>query len=396
MEGWTDWSGVGFMRFDFATANRIIFGPGVLREVASIAVQFGNRALLVTGRTSDRAFSFIGELESGGISVFTFNISGEPATQTVQSAAAMARKHGCGVIIALGGGSAIDTGKAVAALLANKGELHDFLEVIGKGRPLTEPSLPFIAIPTTAGTGSEATRNAVLKSAEHQVKVSLRSPYMLPRLAVVDPELTLSLSPSVTAYTGIDALTQLVEPYLCNNPNPLTDALCREGIRRVSMSIRKAYHEGKDLYARTDMSLASLFSGIALANAGLGAVHGLAAPLGGLITAPHGAVCARLLPIVMEVNLRSLEKKGPNSPVLARFGEAARLLTGKERSSPADAVAWVQSLCEEFRIPSLSQFGFDKGMIPTVAAQALKASSMKGNPVELSEWELSNILEQAL
>ena len=240
------------MRFEFATANRILFGPGILGEVSSIAVQFGNRALLVTGRQSDRASSFIRQLQSVKISVFTFNVNGEPTIEIVQAAVALAKENGCEVIIGLGGGSVIDTGKAVAAILANKGGLLDFLEVVGKGRQLTEPSLPYIAIPTTAGTGSEATRNAVLKSVEHQVKVSLRSPYMLPKLAVIDPELTRSLPPPVTAYTGIDALTQLIEPYVCNNPNPLTDAICREGIRRVSRSIRRAYYNGNDLDARTD------------------------------------------------------------------------------------------------------------------------------------------------
>ena len=384
------------MNFEFATANRILFGPGSLREVASIAVQLGNRALLATGRSPDRASPLIHQLESKGISVFTFNVTGEPTIETVQTGASMAREHSCRLVIGFGGGSVIDTGKTIAAVLANKGDLPDYLELIGKGRPLAKPSLPCIAIPTTAGTGSEATRNAVLKAAEHRIKVSLRSPYMLPRVAVVDPDLTRSLAPPVTAATGLDALTQLIEPYVCNNPNPLTDALCREGIRRVSRSLRRAYYYGDDIEARTDMSLASLFSGIALANAKLGAVHGLAGPLGGLLLAPHGAICARLLPIVMKANLRSLEERAPDSPVLVRFSEIARLMTGKETSHPADGVGWLQSLCEEFDIPPLSQYGLSQQMIPAIAAQAGKASSMKGNPIELSESELSNILEQAL
>ncbi|MGA2939492.1 MAG: iron-containing alcohol dehydrogenase [Syntrophobacteraceae bacterium] len=384
------------MNFEFATANRILFGPGSLREVASIAVQLGNRALLVTGRSPDRASPLIHQLESKGVSVFTFNVTGEPTIETVQTGASMAREHSCRLVIGFGGGSIIDTGKTIAAVLANKGDLYDYLELIGKGRPLAKPSLPCIAIPTTAGTGSEATRNAVLRAVEHRIKVSLRSPYMLPRVAVVDPDLTRSLTPPVTAATGLDALTQLIEPYVCNNPNPLTDALCREGIRRVSRSLRRAYYDGNDIEARTDMSLASLFSGIALANARLGAVHGLAGPLGGLLLAPHGAICARLLPIVMKANLKSLEEKAPNSPVLVRFSEIARLMTGKGTSNPADGVGWLQSLCEELDIPSLSQYGLSRQMIPAISAQALKTSSMKGNPIELRESELSNILEQAL
>jgi alcohol dehydrogenase class IV len=388
--------GLTGMNFEFATANRILFGPGSLREVASIALQLGNRALLVTGRSPDRASPLIHQLESRGISVFTFNVTGEPCIETAQTGTSMAREHGCGLVIGFGGGSVIDTGKTIAAVLANKGELSDYLELIGKGRLLSKPSLPCIAIPTTAGTGSEVTRNAVLRVVEHRIKVSLRSPYMLPRVAVVDPDLTRSLAPPVTAATGLDALTQLIEPYVCNNSNPLTDALCREGIRRVSRSLRRAYYDGNDIEARTDMSLASLFSGIALANAKLGAVHGLAGPLGGLLSAPHGAICARLLPIVMEANLRSLEERAPNSPVLVRFSEVARLMTGKETSDAADGVNWLQSLCGELDIPSLSQHGLSRQMIPAVAAQAGKASSMKGNPIELSEEELSNILEQAL
>jgi alcohol dehydrogenase class IV len=280
--------------------------------------------------------------------------------------------------------------------LANKGDLLDYLEVVGKGRPLTEPSLPYIAIPTTAGTGSEVTRNAVLTSVEHRVKVSLRSPHMLPRVAVVDPELTRSLTPSLTAATGLDALTQLIEPYVSNSPNPLTDALCLEGIRRVSRSLRKACLDGDDLDARTDMSLASLFSGMVLANAKLGAVHGLAGPLGGVLSAPHGAICSRLLPFVIEANLKSVEKTAPGSPVLPRYSAVARLLMGKEAAEPADAVRWLRSLCTEFQIPSLSEHGLSRQMVPSIAAQAMRASSMKGNPIELDELELSNILEQAL
>jgi alcohol dehydrogenase class IV len=384
------------MNFEFTTANRILFGPGTLCEVASIAVNLGDRALLVIGRSPDRASSLVRQLESKGIFVFSFNVVSEPTLETVQSGVIEAKENGCEFIVGLGGGSVIDTGKAIAAVLANKGDLLDYLEVIGEGRLLSEPSLPYIAIPTTAGTGSEVTRNAVLTSVDHRVKVSLRSPNMLPRLAVVDPELTCSLPPSITATTGLDALTQLLEPYLCNSPNPLTDALCREGIRRVALSIRRACLDGDDLKARTDMSLASLFSGMALANAKLGAVHGLAGPLGGVLSAPHGAICARLLPFVMETNLKSLQKRAPSSPILLRYFAVARLLTGREAAVPADGVLWIHSLCKELEIPTLSQQGLSVQMIPAIANQAIRTSSMKGNPIDLNDLELSNILEQAL
>lgn len=384
------------MRFEFATANRILFGPGTLQDVAPMALGWGKRILLVTGRSSERAGLLLEKLESLGATVFLFNVPGEPTVETVQSGVREAAKNGCGVVIGFGGGSAIDTGKAVAAVTPNRGDLFDYLEVIGKGRQLTEPSLPFIAVPTTAGTGAEVTRNAVLASVEHRVKVSLRSPFMLPRAAVVDPELTCSLPPAVTATTGLDALTQLIEPYVCNNPNPMTDALCREGIRRVSTALPRAYRDGSDIEARTDMSLASLFSGLALANAKLGAVHGLAGPLGGVIPAPHGAICARLLPLVMESNLRALRVRAPDSPVLARYSEVARLLTGDEKAGASDGVLWLNDLCTKLRIPGLSRYGLDRGLIPAVVAQARKASSMKGNPIELSESELSEILGEAL
>src|SRR5208282_5705063 len=227
-----------------------------------------------------------------------------------------------------GGGSAIDAAKAIAAMLTNKGELLDYVEIIGRGKPLTQPSAPFIAVPTTAGTGSEVTRNAVLASPEHRVKVSLRSPLMLPRVAVVDPELTYALPPAITASTGLDALTQLIEPFVCARANPMVDALCIEGIRRAARSLREVVHQNPGKSAREDMALASLFGGIALANAGLGAVHGFAGPMGGMFAAPHGALCAALLPGVMAANVAALRRRQPGGEGLRRYDEIARLLTG--------------------------------------------------------------------
>ena len=252
----------------------------------------------------------------------------------------------CDVIIGLGGGSAIDTGKAIAALLTNPGDPLDYLEVIGRGQALHATPLPYIAIPTTAGTGSEVTRNAVLASPEHRVKVSLRSPLMLPRVAIVDPELTYSLPPAITASTGLDALTQLIEPYTCNSPNPLVDAICREGMQRAARSLKRAYQDGNDVAAREDMSIAALFGGLALANAKLGAVHGFAGPLGGLFPAPHGMICARLLPLIVEANVRALQERKPNTSVLQRYAEVAQLLTGRSTAGASDAIEWLHAtLC---------------------------------------------------
>ncbi|MEN6486003.1 MAG: iron-containing alcohol dehydrogenase [Syntrophobacteraceae bacterium] len=382
--------------FEFATAGRIIFGPGSMREVAGISARWGKRALVVTGRSRERVEALLGQLEAKGTAAALFHVPGEPTIETVQSCVRHARQSGCEFVIGFGGGSAIDTAKAAAAILANEGDLLDYLEVIGKGRTLANPSLPFLAIPTTAGTGAEVTRNAVLASVEHRVKVSLRSHFMLPRLAVVDPELTYPLPPFLTATTGLDALTQLIEPFVSNSSSPLTDALCREGILRVARSLQRACSHGNDAQAREDMSLASLFGGLALANAKLGAVHGLAGPLGGVLPAPHGALCARLLPVVMNANIRALRERAPGSPVLERYSEVARLLTGKEGARHSDGVSRLNALCSELAIPALSAYGLGQNMIPAVVEQAMKASSMKGNPIELTGPELTSALEQAM
>jgi alcohol dehydrogenase class IV len=314
----------------------------------------------------------------------------------VLSGAQRARDDRCDLVIGIGGGSVVDTGKAIAALLTNEGDLLDYLEVIGRGQPLTRPSAPYIAIPTTAGTGSEVTRNAVLASPRHRVKVSMRSPLMLPRLAVVDPELTHSMPPGLTASTGLDAFTQVLEPYVSHRANPVTDAICREGLRRAAHSLRRAYEDGSDAAAREDMALVSLFGGLALANAGLGAVHGFAGPLGGMFDGPHGALCARLLPYVMETNVRALQSRMSGSPILARYDEVARILTGKASARAMDGVLWVQDLCQALDVPPLSTFGLTTADFPKVVDQARKASSMKANPIVLTDEELGEILKRAV
>jgi len=383
------------MRFEFATATRIIFGPGTLEEAAPLAAELGRRPLVVTGMGIERARSLLDALEAHDLTATIFQIGGEPTTITVQEGCAAARAADCDLVIGFGGGSALDAGKAIAALLTNDGDVLDYLEVIGRGQPITRPAAPYIAIPTTAGTGAEVTRNAVLLSPEHRVKVSLRSPLLLPRLAIVDPELTYSLPPDVTASTGLDALTQLIEPFVSRRATPLTDALCREGLARASRSLRRAV-EAPDPAAREDMALASLCGGLALANAGLGAVHGFAGVLGGMFDAPHGAICARLLPFVMEANLRALEAREPDNPALGRYNEIAHLLNGWLLSTAADAVAWVHDLCRALEIPPLAAYGLTEADFPAVVEGASRASSMKSNPVTLTAGELTAILAQAL
>jgi alcohol dehydrogenase class IV len=384
------------MRFEFATATRIVFGPGTLREVGPLARQLGTRALVVTGANPDRAEPLLTSLREHGLAIHTLSVHGEPEVETVEEGVTLARQKACDVVVGFGGGSALDAGKAIAAMATNPGELLDYLEVIGRGKALTGPSAPFIAIPTTAGTGTEVTRNAVLASPQHQVKVSLRSPLMLPKVAVVDPELTYELPPAVTASTGLDALTQLIEPYLSSRANQMTDALCVDGIRCAARSLRTAVENGHDTAARMDMSVASLFGGLALANAGLGAVHGFAGPIGGQFPAPHGAVCAALLPHVLEANLRALRLRPPATDTLRRFEDVARLVTGSPTATAEAGIDWVRKLVADLGIPGLGRYGLRREHAAELVAKASQASSMKANPIVLTPVEMAGILERAL
>jgi alcohol dehydrogenase class IV len=384
------------MHFEFATATRIIFGSGSLADIGPIARSMGSHALLVTGSKPERAERLSKLLEQAGVQSAAFSIAGEPEISTVQRGVALAKQRACDHVISLGGGSAIDGGKAIAALLTNPGAVLDYLEVIGDGKPLPQSPAPFIAIPTTSGTGAEVTRNAVLASPEHRVKVSLRSQLMLSKVALVDPQLTLKLPREISAASGLDALTQLIEPYVSCRANPMTDALCVEGIRRAARSLRRVCDDGSDLAAREDMALAGLFSGMALANAGLGAAHGFAGPIGGMFPAPHGAVCAALLPHVMSANLRALQSRSPENPTLARFDEVARLLTGSPAATAEAGIQWVQALVRDLAIPPLRRYGITQDQIADVVAKAQNASSMKGNPLQLTPAELTDILRASL
>ncbi|MFZ0827223.1 MAG: iron-containing alcohol dehydrogenase [Verrucomicrobiia bacterium] len=383
-------------RFEFATATRIVFGAGTVNGVGAIARDFGRRALVVTGRAAHRAERMLASLQSAGVSAVVFPVAGEPELATVQQGTNLAKSEHCELVIGFGGGSAMDASKAIAALLTNGGELLDYVEIIGRGQPLTQPSAPFIAIPTTAGTGSEVTRNAVLASPEHKLKVSLRSPLMLARVAVVDPELTYALPPALTASTGLDALTQLIEPFVCKRANPMTDGLCVEGLRRAARSLRIAFSNGSDKDAREDLAVASLFGGLALSNAGLGAVHGFAGPIGGGFPASHGAICAALLPHVMAMNLRALRQRDPQGAALYRYEEAARWLAGDMKARADDGLKWVRALVLDLKVPRLGSFGIQREHFPDLVAKAANASSMKANPIGLTPDELTEILESAL
>jgi alcohol dehydrogenase class IV len=420
----------GIRRFEFATARRIVFGAGALRDAGEIAAGLGRRPLVVTGRTAERARPLLALLAERGAEPASLAVEGEPDVEIVRLGTAFARAQRCDCVIGFGGGAALDAAKAIAILATNPGDVMDYLEIIGGGKTLGEPPLPCVAVPTTAGTGSEVTRNSVITSREHQVKVSLRNLMMLPTLAVVDPELTYGLPPALTASTGLDALTQLIEPFVCTRANPMTDGLCLEGIPRVARSLRPAFggergapasgagaaqgatavgaaaHPGAETgagavdpalaAAREDMALASLFGGLALANAGLGAVHGLAGPLGGMIDAPHGAVCAALLPVVVEANLRALRARAPESPALPRYRRVARLLTGNPAAETDDAVAWLRQLVADLGVPGLGAYGAGPSVVAELAGKAARAAAMKANPIELTREELAAIIEGAL
>jgi alcohol dehydrogenase class IV len=381
------------VRFEFATAGRIMAGPGRAQELPGVLAGLGSRFLVVTGADPARHNTLLASLDRAAA---VFPVAAEPTVELVRAAVAVARAQGADVIAAIGGGSVIDTGKAVAMLLANGGDPLDYLEVVGSGRAITRPALPCVAVPTTAGTGAEVTANAVLAVPSHQVKASLRSPLMIPRVALVDPLLTVSCPPPVTAASGLDALTQCLEPFVSVQATPLTDGLAREGLRRAGTGLRSAYADGSDVTARTDMAMCSLLGGMALANAKLGAVHGLAGVIGGTADVPHGIACAALLAPVIEANVRAARSVPAAADVLDRYTEAARLLTGQPAASVEDGLAWIRETLTLLHVPGLATFGLEPRHAGDIAAKALVSSSMKGNPVPLSHADLKAVLLQAL
>jgi alcohol dehydrogenase class IV len=382
--------------FEFATAARIVVGQGRAAELPGILAGLGSRALVCTGANPARHAGLLAGLM---LPAAVFPVAGEPTVELARAGIAAAREHGADVVAAIGGGSVIDAGKAVAMLLGNGGDPLDYLEVVGSGRPITRPAAPCVAVPTTAGTGAEVTANAVLAVPAHQVKASLRSPLMLPRVALVDPLLTVSCPPPVTAASGLDALTQCLEPFVSVRATPLTDGLAREGLRRAGTALRAAYADGQDVQARADMALCSLLGGMALANAKLGAVHGLAGVIGGTADVPHGIACAAVLAPVIDANVRALRSgrpAGAGHDPLGRYAETARLLTGNPAASIEDGLAWIRETLALLNVPGLAAFGLGPQLVGDIAAKAMISSSMQGNPVTLSHAELEEILLQAL
>jgi len=384
------------MRFEFATATRIIFGTGTASELGNISSQFGTHALVVTGSNPDRVGDIIAHLSSASINHTIYPVKGEPTIDIVNSGKEKALSTGCDMVISIGGGSVLDCGKAIAALIPNDGEILDYLEVIGKGQKLQNQPLSFIAVPTTAGTGAEVTKNAVVASPDHRVKVSLRDNRMLPDIALVDPALTYSMPKSITATTGMDALTQVLEPYVSHLANPVTDGFCREGLRRAGRSLRQVYDNPTDVSAREDMAMVSLLGGLALANAKLGAVHGFAGPLGGMFSAPHGAICAVLLHHVMKANIHALQNREPDNPTLRRYDEIAQLMFADTSATAQMAMDWIDETSERFKIQGLKAYGITESDFDTIIEKSSRSSSMKGNPIVLTNDELAEILSSAL
>jgi alcohol dehydrogenase class IV len=387
------------MRYEFATAQRIIVGPGSSAELADSARAIGGRALLALGSgmaaRGGPAASLAARLAELGLIAASYAVAGEPQIIDIEEGARLARAAGCDLVIGIGGGSVLDTAKAIAALAVNDGGALDYMEVVGAGRQLKRAALPIIAVPTTAGTGSEVTRNAVIAAPQQRAKASIRHASLLPRLALIDSLLTHDLPPQLTAGSGLDALTQLIEPYVSRRAQPIADGLCMEGLARVSWALRRAYHTPDDAAAREAMSSASLFGGMALANAGLGAVHGIAAPLGGAYPAPHGAVCAALLPHVTAINIQALRRRDSAGPALARYARVAVALLGPSAALD-DLVPALRELVTELRIPQLATYGLTAAGIAELAAASAKASSTRANPIDLEQGELEEAIYAAL
>jgi alcohol dehydrogenase class IV len=384
------------VRFDLAVPGDIRFGAGRVSEVPGALADLGaSRVLVVTGRTTSRADAIRSALNEANISSVVFGVTSEPSIERVRAAVDLLLETGCDAVLGFGGGSPLDVAKAVAVLATSGTDPLEHLEVIGAGRPIERPGLPCVAVPTTAGTGSEVTRNSVLSGSG--VKASLRSPLLLPKVALVDPDLLVGVPKPTIAASGMDALSQLIEPLLSQRANPFTDALAREGIRRSARSLRRAYDEGmEDPGVREDLGMASLFSGICLANSGLGAVHGLAAAAGARLSAPHGAVCAAVLAAAIDVNLRALRDRAPDHQAVQRITEVATLFTGRPDATAEDAIFWLQELTAVLSIPGLASYGLAEAEIDAVVAAAQKASSMRGNPIELGDQEVSEIVTRSL
>ncbi|MEA2087021.1 MAG: iron-containing alcohol dehydrogenase [Candidatus Caldatribacteriota bacterium] len=378
---------------EFYAPGKIIFGPGSLNQIGTEAKRLGSKALVVLGRGAMRKNGVLDRLthlliENNLEYIIYENIPSDPTVETVDEGANLARREKCNLVIALGGGSVLDTGKAISAMVTNEGSVADYQEIEGKGRKFKTKPIPFIAIPTTSGTGSEATRNAVITNTKLGLKKSIRDPWLIPEVALVDPELTLSLPPHITAICGGDALTQCIESYLGKKSQEITDALALHAIGLIGKSLVKAAKDGKNLEARKDMAMAALLSGLCLSNSGLGAAHALSHPLGVYYKIPHGLSCAVLLPYVMEYNLPVVTKK------LAKITECSgeNISSFSETEAAQRAIYKVKEILSQAGIKSnLSEWEIKKEDFPQLIKGA-KGGSLNNNPRDTSDEDLIELL----
>lgn len=393
----------GIAPFSLSRLPRIVFGAGRLAEVPRLAREFGHRALLVTGRHAFIASPFwapfIDGLRRQDITWEHETISGEPSPAVIDEAVARQRGHGIEVVIAVGGGSVLDAGKAIAGLLRHNESVMHYLEGVGSGE-YQGPAVPFIAAPTTAGTGSEATKNAVLSvQGPHGFKKSFRHECLVPAYAVVDPELLRTCPPALIAANGMDALTQLLESYVSSKANPITDALALSGLRAVREGFFPAWRgDGPDAAdGRASLAYGALLSGITLAQVGLGSVHGLASPLGAFFPIPHGVVCGTLLATASEVNIRALRARAPDGPALKKYAELGALLSGAPHGNAAAAcdalVATLSAWTEQLDLPRLRDYGVAPADFDKIVAHS-RGNSMKTNPILLEDREIREIVER--
>ncbi|MDB1123964.1 iron-containing alcohol dehydrogenase [Vibrio algarum] len=378
--------------FQFMTSAKVVFGEGALNSSLSIFNQYGYSVLLVTGKSMVRAAPIVGYLKNQNMRYQHVSIIGEPNITMVEETAAVGRRFKPDMVVAIGGGSVIDMGKALSAIIPNQGDVYDYVEVVGRSVPLKSKPIPFIAIPTTASTGSEVTNKAVLRSGQDKVKVSLRSSDILPDVAIVDPTLTYDTNLAISSRGALETFTHLMESYVCGEPNPLTDTICEEGLRRLTKAIIPGC-KSNDYKARSDLSFAAMLGGMAISNSNLGAAHGLASSLGGKIEAPHSIITARLAPFVMDENIKLAVETG-RSDILNRYREIAKIVTQNTNADYPDSIAWIQMMLERLELPNLSEFGICKTSFSKVAKDAMQSSSIKGNPLPLNEERLIFILQQ--
>lgn len=391
--------------FSIFILPRIEFGDGAVSKLPRLAAGYGQRVLLVTGAASFPASPCWQPLLDGfaqhGLGMSHFTVSGEPSPQLADAAAAQFRDAEIDVVVGIGGGSVLDAAKAIAGLLRIPNSVMDFLEGVGPELPYPGPAVPFIAVPTTAGTGSEATKNAVLSvQGENGFKKSFRHETLVPQVAVIDPQLMASCPKPQVAANGMDALTQLLESYVSLKANPFTDALALSGMEAVRDGLFTWYDEQPNAAeGRAQMAYAALLSGITLAQVGLGSVHGLAAPLGAFFPMPHGVVCGTLVAACTAKNIEVLQQRMPESPALVRYAQAGRLLVNQPDMNEAQARAALVELLENWtsrlNLPRLSHFGMRPSDIPKVVANC-RGSSMKTNPIVLCDEEVAEILEERL